>query len=74
MSKARLLITAVVVDGRSQSEVARAYGCPQPWVSRLVARYRADEWGRAIAPFNAISLMPTPTGEHAVTELLILAH
>jgi transposase InsO family protein len=37
-----LVITAVIVEGRSQSEVARAYGVSQPWISRLVARYRAD--------------------------------
>jgi transposase len=42
MSKARLVITAVVVEGRSQSEVARDYGVSQPWISRLVARYRAE--------------------------------
>lgn len=42
MSKARLVVTAVVVEGRSQSEVARAYGVSQPWISRLVARYRAE--------------------------------
>jgi len=42
VSNARLVITAVVVEGRSQSEVARAYGVSQPWVSRLVARYRAE--------------------------------
>ncbi|TDQ65165.1 homeodomain-containing protein [Actinomycetospora succinea] len=36
------MITAVVVEGRSQSDVARAYGVSQPWVSRLVARYRAE--------------------------------
>jgi len=35
---ARLVITAVVVEGRSQSEVARAYGVSQPWISRLVKR------------------------------------
>jgi hypothetical protein len=29
MSKARLVITAVVVEGRSQGEVARAYGVSQ---------------------------------------------
>ncbi|MBV8861097.1 MAG: IS481 family transposase [Mycobacterium sp.] len=39
MSKARLVITAVVIEGRSQSEVARAYGVSQSWISRLVARY-----------------------------------
>ena len=42
MSKARLIITAVVVEGRSQREVARAYGVNQSWVSRLVARYRTE--------------------------------
>jgi transposase len=42
MSTARLIITAVVVEGRSQREVARAYGVNQGWVSRLVARYHAE--------------------------------
>ena len=42
MSKARLVITAVVAEGRSQGEVARAYGVSQGWVSRLVARYRQE--------------------------------
>jgi transposase InsO family protein len=42
MSKARLVITAVVTENRSQGEAARAYGVSQGWVSRLVARYRAE--------------------------------
>jgi transposase InsO family protein len=42
VSKARLVITAVIVEGRSQSEVSRTYGVSQPWISRLVARYRAE--------------------------------
>jgi transposase InsO family protein len=42
MSKARLVITAVVMEGRSQGEVAREYGVSQGWISRLVARYRAE--------------------------------
>jgi transposase len=42
MSKARLVITAVVTERRSQGEVARAYGVSRGWVSRLVARYRAE--------------------------------
>jgi transposase len=42
VSKARLVITAVIVEGRSQSEVARAYGVSQSWISRLVKRYRLD--------------------------------
>jgi transposase InsO family protein len=42
MSKARLVITAVLAEGRSQGEAARAYGVSQGWVSRLVARYRVE--------------------------------
>ncbi len=42
MSKARLIITAVVIEGRSQAHVARDYQVSQAWVSRLVARYRAE--------------------------------
>jgi transposase InsO family protein len=42
VSKARLVITAVVVEGRSQSEVARTYGVSQSWISRLVKRYRLE--------------------------------
>jgi transposase InsO family protein len=42
MSKARLIITAVVVEGRSKSEVARDYEVSRYWVQRLVARYREE--------------------------------
>ena len=42
MSRARLVITAVVVEGRSQADVARAYNVSESWVSRLVARWRAE--------------------------------
>jgi transposase InsO family protein len=42
VSKARLVITAVVVEGRSQSEVARTYGVSQGWISKLVKRYRLE--------------------------------
>ncbi|AQT82674.1 IS481 family transposase [Mycolicibacterium litorale] len=42
MSKARLVITAVLVEGRSQSQVARDYGVSQGWISRLIARYTVE--------------------------------
>jgi transposase InsO family protein len=42
MSMARLVITAVVLEGRSRSEVARAYGVSRRWVQELVARYAAE--------------------------------
>jgi transposase InsO family protein len=42
VSKARLIITAVVVEGRSPSEVASTYGVARSWVYKLVARYRVE--------------------------------
>ena len=42
MSKARLIITAVVLEGRSQAQVARDYGVSEAWVSILMARYRTE--------------------------------
>ncbi len=41
MSKRRLVITAVLAGG-TQSEVAEKYDVSQPWVSRLMARHRAE--------------------------------
>jgi transposase len=42
MSKARLIITAVVLEGRSKSEVARDYDVSRYWFQQLVKRYLAE--------------------------------
>jgi transposase InsO family protein len=42
MSKARLVITAVTVEKRPVSEVARSYGVARSWVYALLERYRAE--------------------------------
>ncbi len=42
MSKARLVITAVVVEGRSATQVAADYGISRSWVYELLARYQAE--------------------------------
>ena len=42
MSKARLIITAVILEGRPQAQIARDYNVSKGWVSKLVARYRAE--------------------------------
>ncbi|MFE9651345.1 helix-turn-helix domain-containing protein [Streptomyces sp. NPDC006365] len=70
MSKRRLVITAVVVECRTQGEVARAYGVSQGWVSRLVARYRAE----GEAAFEPRSKRPktSPTALDADTVDLIV--
>jgi transposase InsO family protein len=49
VSKARLVITAVLIEGRSQSQVARDYGVSQSWISRLIKRY-TYEGEAAFAP------------------------
>lgn len=42
MSKARLVITAVTVEKRPVSEVAKAYGVARSWICTLLARYEAE--------------------------------
>jgi transposase InsO family protein len=42
MSKARLVITAVTVEKRPASEVAKSYGVARSWVYALLARYKAE--------------------------------
>jgi transposase InsO family protein len=70
VSKRRLVITAVE-SGMSQSEVARAYGVSQGWISRLMARYRIE----GEAAFEPLSRRPrsSPNATPATTVELILA-
>ena len=43
MSMARVvIIMAVVLEGRTGSQVAREYGLSRRWVKKLVARYRVE--------------------------------
>ena len=42
MSLARLVITAVTVEGRTKSAVARDYGISRFWVQTLVKRFHSE--------------------------------
>jgi len=42
VSKARLVITAIETEGITQAEAARRYGVSEGWVSKLMARRRAE--------------------------------
>lgn len=42
MSMARLVVTAVLVEGRSKAQVARDYGISARWVHELVRRYQIE--------------------------------
>lgn len=70
MSTARLVITAVVVEGRPVREVAVDYGVSRSWIYELVARYRAE----GDTAFEPRSKRPTrsPTTLGADTVELIL--
>ncbi len=45
MSKAQLVITAVVLERRSKSAVARDYDVCRYWVQQLVKRYKSEGAG-----------------------------
>jgi transposase InsO family protein len=66
MSTRRLVITAVLA-GQSQSDVARAYGVSQGWISRLMARHRTDGEAafqpRSRAPKSSPAATPAETVE-----------
>jgi transposase len=72
VSKARLVITAVVVQDRSQAEVARTYGVSQPWISRLVARYRAEGEAAFKPPSRRPRSSPNATPQPVVDRVLAL--
>jgi transposase len=57
MSKARLVITAVIVEKRPVSEVAKSYGVARSWVYTLLDRYKAE----GEAPFEPRSRRPKNT-------------
>ena len=67
MSKARLVITAVVVQGRGVRETARSYKVSPGWVSRLVARYRVEGEAafesRSRRPHSQPRAIPAATAE-----------
>jgi transposase len=69
MSKARLVITAVTVEKRPVSEVAKSYGVARSWIYELLDRYRAE----GDAAFEPRSRRPktSPTAISAETAELI---
>jgi transposase InsO family protein len=64
MSKAQLVITAVTIERRPVSEVARSYGVARSWVYALLARYRAE----GEAAFEPRSRRPK-TSPNAISDL-----
>ena len=70
MPMAQLIMTAVTVEGRSKSEVARDYGVSRYWVQQLIKRFDAE----GVAAFQPRSRRPhaSPQAVDADTEEMIL--
>ncbi|WP_419854680.1 IS481 family transposase [Candidatus Poriferisodalis sp.] len=70
MSRNRLVIMAVVVEGRTHADVAAQYGLSRSWVTKLVARWRAE----GEAAFEPRSRRPRSSPARvpdAVTDLVV---
>jgi transposase InsO family protein len=67
VSKARLVITAVVVEGRPVAQVAADYGVSRQWIYKLLARYRVEGEEafepRSRRPHNQPTPIPVATVE-----------
>jgi transposase InsO family protein len=70
MPRAQLIIAAVVVEGRSKSEVARDYDVSRFWVQQLVARYQR-EGPAAYQPRSRRPLSNPNAVDAAVEELIV---
>jgi transposase InsO family protein len=70
MSKARLVITAIEIEGRTVADVVAAYGVSRSWIYELLARYR-DEGDAAFEPRSRRPRThPTAIGQ-ATVDLII---
>ena len=70
MSKAKLVITAVVQGGMTASEAATKYQVSKGWVSRLLARYR-EEGEKAYEPRSRRPLTSPTATDANVVELIV---
>ena len=59
MGMPQLVVTAVLVEGRTKSEVARDYGVSRRWVITLVQRYPGRGRGRAAAALTPAAAQPS---------------
>ena len=69
MSKRRSVVLSVVLEGRTQARTARLYGVSEGWVSKLVARWRAE----GDAAFQTRSRRPGSSPSKVCDEIVELA-
>ena len=74
MSKARLITTAITVQGLSQAHAARTYGVSKSWVSKLIARWRIEGDAAFEPRSRAPHTTPTALSDDMVDLIIQLRH
>ena len=74
MSKARLVIMAVVVEGRTHADAAGEYGVSRSWVTRLVARWRLEGDAAYQPRSRRPGSSPSQIGDEVVQLIVGLRH
>jgi transposase InsO family protein len=72
MDLARYVVDAVVVEGRSYREVARAHGVSKSWVGKLVGRFRAGGYPATQPRSRAAKRIPHRTPDALEDEIVAL--
>lgn len=72
MDKARYLVEAHVLEGRSVSELAAAHGVHRSWIYKLLARYRAGGYGALEPRSRAPRSSPNRTSAEMVEAIVSL--
>jgi transposase InsO family protein len=70
VSKARLVITAIEVEGRTVADVVAAYGVSRSWTYELLARYRAEGESALEPRSRRPKTSPTAISDRAI-ELIV---
>jgi transposase InsO family protein len=72
MDLARYVVDAVMVEGRSYREVARAHGVSKSWVGKLVGRFRAGGYPAIEPRSRAARRIPHRTPDRLEDEIVAL--
>lgn len=72
MDLARYVVEAVVLEGRSYREVARAHGVSKSWVAKLVGRYRGGGYEAIVPRSRAAKTIPHRTPVEVEDEIVRL--
>jgi transposase len=72
MDLARYVVDAVVLEGRSYREVARAHGVSKSWVGKVVGRFREGGYGAIEPRSRAAKRIPHRTPDELEDEIIAL--